>query len=311
MRLLKIGTRGSPLALFQANAVRDALLELGNKAFDFQITEIRTTGDRVRDRPLAELGGKGLFTKEIEAALLAEEIDLAVHSTKDVPTWLPDGLRMAGYLPREDVRDVLISRAGARSVQSLPEGAVVGTVALRRKAQLLALRPDLRITMLRGNVETRLKKVETGDVDATLLAYAGLRRLGYGDQYTYVINPVDVVPSAGQGAIGIEVREQDLEVCSLIEQISHKETELCVNAERAFLDSIDGTCQSPVGAWARYQNDNQVDFDGIVLSEDGTRIFRARKMGPPEGAEQLARSAAEEIRAQGDPEFWRAFTGKS
>lgn len=311
MRLLKIGTRGSALALFQANAVRDALLKLGNGAFEIRITEIRTTGDRVRDRPLAELGGKGLFTKEIEAALLANEIDLAVHSTKDVPTWLPSGLRMAGYLPREDVRDVLISRGGADSIQSLPEGSVIGTVALRRKAQLLALRPDLRIVMLRGNVETRLKKVETGEVDATLLAYAGLRRLGLGNQYTNVIEPEEMVPSAGQGAIGIEVREQDQEVCSLIEKISHKKTDLCVTAERAFLDSIDGSCQSPVGAWARYQNDNQVIFDGIVLSEDGTLVYRANRMGPPGEAEQLARSAAEDIRAQADPEFWRAFTGRS
>ena len=310
MRLLKIGTRGSPLALFQANAVRDALLELGNSAFEIQITEIRTTGDKVRDRPLAELGGKGLFTKEIEAALLANEIDLAVHSTKDVPTWLPEGLHMAGYLPREDVRDVLISRAGAKSIQALPEGSVVGTVALRRKAQLLALRPDLQITMLRGNVETRLKKVEDGDVDATLLAYAGVRRLGLGNQYTHVIEPEDVVPSAGQGAIGIEVCAQDQEVRSLIEKISHGKTERCVTAERAFLDSIDGTCQSPVGAWARYQNDDQVAFDGIVLSEDGTRIYRSKKMGPPEDVERLARSAAEDIRAQADPAFWRAFTGK-
>ncbi len=247
---LRIGTRGSPLALVQARSVRARLVAaLGLDEEAFELIVIRTTGDAIQDRSLAEEGGKGLFTKEIEEALLDGRIDLAVHSAKDMPTVLPAGLTLAACLEREDARDVFISRK-AGSIAELPQGATLGTTAPRRQAIAKRARPDLRIVPMRGNVETRLRKLDDGEVDATILALAGLKRLGLEARATKIMSAEEFVPAAGQGAIGIETRQDNTRTRELLARIDHADTSTAVACERAFLAELDGTCKTPIAGHA-------------------------------------------------------------
>src|SRR5262245_26273890 len=245
---IRIGTRGSPLALAQAREVQ-ARLEAahGPGRLTFEVCVIKTTGDRIQDRPLAEAGGKGLFTKEIEEALIAREVDIAVHSMKDMPTLLPPGLTLAAFLPREDVRDALISTK-ARSLSDLPGGAVVATSSLRRQAQVRHLRPDVKVVSMRGNVETRLRKLSEGVADATLLALAGLNRLGLADRAAAPVPVAEMLPAVAQGAIGVETRADDTAMAEALAPLNHQPTALAVTAERAFLAKLEGSCRMPIAA---------------------------------------------------------------
>ncbi len=309
---IRIGTRGSPLALAQAREV-EARLEAahGPGLLAFEIRVIKTTGDRIQDRPLAEAGGKGLFTKEIEEALLAGEVDIAVHSMKDMPTALPAGLTMAAFLPREDVRDALISSKAA-SLSDLPGGAVVATSSLRRQAQVRHLRPDLKVVPLRGNVETRLRKLAEGAADATLLALAGLNRLGLADRAAGPVPVDEMLPAVAQGAIGVEIRAGDTETAQVLAPINHELTALTVTAERVFLARLEGSCRTPIAALGELLEGPagpRFVFRGMILSPDGRRCFRARREGRPEEALRLAEDAAAEILATAGPEFVRSLRG--
>ncbi|MDR3518904.1 MAG: hydroxymethylbilane synthase [Azospirillaceae bacterium] len=296
--LLRIGTRGSPLALAQAHQTRDRLAaahaELAPPGA-IEVIVIRTTGDRIQDRPLAEVGGKGLFTKEIEEALLAHDIDLAVHSMKDVPTWLPDGLDIACLLPREDPRDAWFSRSGA-DLGRLAPGAIVGTASLRRQAQILARRPDLTVIPLRGNVETRLRKMAEGVCDATVLALAGLRRLGLADRITSVLDPDVMLPAVGQGAIGIEIRSDDDQTHGWLSALHCPETGRRVAAERAALAVLDGSCRTPIAALARL-SEGVLALSALVARPDGSMIWRAVRSGDPGDATRLGTDAGAELKA--------------
>ncbi len=245
--------------------VRDSLKDLGIAC---EITVIKTSGDRIQDRSLADAGGKGLFTKELEEALLAQRIDFAVHSMKDVPTQLPDGLVLAAILPREDPRDVFISRK-VRSLSQLPANAHVGTSSVRRKAQLLRVRPDINACLLRGNVDTRLAKLEAGEMDAIMLAHAGLKRMGLTHHVTAILDSSDWLPALAQGAIGIETRADDRRTIAAIEKLNHKETEIALACERAFQAALDGSCRTPIAGLAEVEGD-KLTFRGEVLSPDGT-----------------------------------------
>ncbi len=291
---VRIGTRGSQLALWQANAVRDALLAAHALAPEaVEIVTIRTSGDAIRDRPLSEAGGKGLFTKEIEAALITKTVSIAVHSAKDMETILPEALTIGAVLEREDVRDALIARA-ARSIETLPMGARVGTASLRRTALLKRARPDIETTLLRGNVPTRIRRVEAGDLDATLLAAAGLNRLGLESRIAALL-PLDTFPPAcGQGVIAIECRADDAEIRELLVAIDHRSTAAALACERAFLAALDGTCQTPIAGYARTEGGRLV-FDGVILAEDGTESYAAAGGGDPADAEAIGRGAGEEI----------------
>lgn len=296
---LRIGTRQSPLALAQAEAVRAALVAAHpvlEEPGAVEIVPLRTTGDRVRDRALADIGGKGLFTKEIEEALVAGRVDVAVHSVKDMPTWLPAGLIVDCFLPREDPRDVFLARASA-SLAELPEGAVVGTASLRRKAQLLAHRPDLCVTNFRGNVHTRLRKLKEGRVDATLLALAGLKRLGMADVATAVLEPSEMLPAVGQGALGVECREGDARVRELLAPLNDPPTATAMAAERAFLAALDGSCRTPIAALARLDGDGTLVLDGLVARPDGGAIWRTGRRGPAAEAAGLGHDAGRELGA--------------
>ncbi len=272
---LKIGTRGSPLALVQANMLATALREkhphlAAPDAIQLEI--IVTSGDRIQDRPLSEAGGKGLFTKEIEEALLDGRIDCAVHSMKDMPTQLPSGLCIPCLLPRDDVRDAFFSNK-ANSIDTLPQGAIVGTSSLRRQAIVLARRPDLKVVTFRGNVGTRLKKLEDGVVDATLLAVAGLNRLGQQHLVQHVLEPDVMLPAVAQGAIGIEIRENDRDMHKLLEPIHCHVTELRVTAERAFLEVMDGSCRTPLAALLSVPDpEGRARFDALSAAPDGSRV---------------------------------------
>ena len=302
-RLLRIGTRGSALALAQAHETRDRLARAHRLDSDrFQIVTIRTSGDRILDRPLSEVGGKGLFTKEIEDALLAGDIDLAVHSSKDMPTLLPPGLALTAFLPREDVRDAFLSPK-AKRLEDLPEGAVVGSSSLRRQAMIRRLRPDLRVVDYRGNVQTRLKKLAAGIVDATLLAVAGLNRLGLGDQITSLIAPDQFLPAVGQGAICIESRIEDAATRDLLAPIHDEDTAICLAAERAFLAELDGSCRTPIGGLARITGEG-LSLSGIILSPDGTESHTVSRTGPPHDAARLGSDAGRELRDRAGTEFF-------
>ena len=297
--ILRIGTRGSPLALWQANEAR-RLLAAAHPALAgadaIEIRVIKTTGDRIQDRTLAEAGGKGLFTKEIEEALIAGEIDLAVHSMKDVPTWLPDGLGIVTILEREDPRDALIAAKGVKRIADLPQGAVIGTASLRRGAQLLALRPDVKLVPLRGNVETRLAKVERGDVQATFLAIAGLKRLGRADAANAVLEPSEMLPAVAQGAIGIECRLDDSRTRGFLAVIHHAASAIAVDAERGLLEKLDGSCRTPIGALATIVADGRVKLDGLVVRPDGTGLLTTSREGPVSLAGDMGRDAGEELK---------------
>ncbi|MBP2301722.1 hydroxymethylbilane synthase [Azospirillum picis] len=304
---LRIGTRGSPLALAQAHETRDRLIAAHPHLAApgaIEIVVFKTTGDRILDRTLAEAGGKGLFTKELEEALFDGRADLAVHSMKDVPTALPDGLEIATLLPREDPRDAFFARTGS-GLADLPPGAVVGTAGLRRQAQVLELRPDLTVVPLRGNVQTRLSKLDAGEVDATLLALAGLRRLGLTDRITAVLEPETMLPAVAQGAIGIEIRSADDATRALLAPLNCDETMVRVTAERALLAALDGSCRTPIAALATLDGD-ALHLRAKVLSHDGRSIFRTERRGTAAEAESLGTDAGEEIRALLPPGFFTA-----
>jgi hydroxymethylbilane synthase len=293
---LKIGTRGSPLALAQTHETRRLLAAAHAIPEDrIEIVVIRTTGDMIQDRPLSESGGKGLFTKELDIALANGDIDLAVHSSKDLPTLLPDGLAIAGYLPREDVRDVLIS-AKATRIADLPAGATLGTASLRRQAQAKRLRPDLVVTLLRGNVETRLRKAESGEVDATLLALAGMKRLGLEARATAILDIDEFLPAVGQGAIGITVRDDDHATRIKLGAILHAATNYALTAERAFLQVLDGSCRTPIAGHARVTGD-QIELRGMVLRPDGSEFFETTEAGDVDSAREVGVRAGQRLLA--------------
>jgi hydroxymethylbilane synthase len=297
---IRIGTRGSPLALAQARMTSDALVAQG--VGEIEIVTIRTSGDRIQDRPLAEAGGKGLFTKEIEEALLAGAIDLAVHSAKDMPTVLPDGLMLAACLPREDVRDAFISRKAA-SLRELAQGAVIGTASLRRQAMVKRLRPDVSVVPLRGNVETRLKKLKAGEVDATLLALAGLKRLGLADKATALLDVQEFLPAVGQGAITIEVRADDARTRELLARIDHADTSVALAAERAFLAVLDGSCRTPIAGHAVLDGD-ALSFRGMILRPDGSEAHETSRAGSRRDAAALGADAGAELKRCAPADFF-------
>ena len=303
---LRIGTRGSPLALAQTEEVRSRLAAAHPELAEpgaIEVVVIKTTGDKIRDRPLADIGGKGLFTKEIDEAMLAGGIDVAVHSMKDLPTWLPDGIVLACMLPREDPRDALIcARAGG--LAELPAGSIVGTASLRRKAQILHRRPDLRVVPLRGNVHTRLRKVSAGEVDATLLALAGLRRLGMGDAAAAVIEPDEMLPAVAQGAIGLTCRAGAPSVREVLAGLDDAETTMRVTAERAMLEVLDGSCRTPIAALAEVDGAGGLALRGLIARPDGSELLETARAGPAEYARSLGRDAGEELRRRAGPGFF-------
>jgi len=303
---LRIGTRGSQLALAQANLVRRLLAEAhGVKEDAIAVEVITTSGDRITDRPLSEVGGKGLFTKEIEAALLDNQIDLAVHSSKDVATRLPAGLELAAFLPREDVRDAFVSLV-ARDLDGLPQGARFGTSSIRRAAQILRVRPDLQIVGFRGNVDTRIKKLRDGIADATLLAAAGLNRLGRSAEVTSLLDPRRFPPAPAQGAIGIEIRADDARTRMLVGALDHRQTHDALLAERALLDVLDGSCRTPIAALTTREGD-QIVLLGQILSPDGRTVFELERHGAAAQAGDIGRSLGEELKAMAGPEFLAQF----
>ncbi len=300
---MRIGSRGSPLALVQAREVQSRLAAAtGTDPASIEIKVIRTTGDAIQDRPLMEAGGKGLFTKEIEEALLSGAIDLAVHSSKDMTTLLPPGLMLSGFLPREDARDAFISNK-AKSLRELPSGAVVGTASLRRQAMVKRARPDLQIVPLRGNVETRLRKIEDGVADATLLAVAGLKRLGLLSAAAALLDLDAFLPAVGQGAIGIETRIDDTATRALVAKISDADTATALAAERAFLAVLDGSCRTPIGGHARMSGDT-VRFRGIIVKPDGSEAFEVSREGPRAQAAELGADAGRELKGRGGDDFF-------
>jgi hydroxymethylbilane synthase len=301
--ILRIGSRGSPLALVQAREVlRRLSAACGLAAEQIEIKVIRTTGDAIQDRPLAEAGGKGLFTKEIEEALLAGAVDLAVHSSKDMPTVLPPGLVLSAFLPREDARDAFISRT-AKTLRDLPEGAVVGTASLRRQALVKRMRPDLAIVPLRGNVETRLRKLEAGDMHATILAVAGLKRLGLLSAATAILEIDEFLPAVGQGAIGIETRAGDAATRALVDKVNDSDTATALAAERAFLAELDGSCRTPIGGHARVHND-AVRFRGVIVRPDGSEAFEVLSEGRRGDAAVLGADAGRELKRRAGADFF-------
>jgi hydroxymethylbilane synthase len=291
--VLRIGTRGSPLALAQATTVRACIADAHRLASDrIALAVIRTTGDAIQDRPLAQAGGKGLFTKEIEEALLAGSIDLAVHSAKDMPTMLPPGLAITAVLEREDVRDVFISRK-AKGFAELACGAVIGTASLRRQALVKRLRRDLSVVSFRGNVQTRLRKLDEGVVDATLLALAGLKRLGL------------TAAATGQGIIAIETRVDDAKTRGLLAAIDHAETATALVAERAFLTALDGSCRTPIAGYATLAG-GRLQFRGLIAKPDGSAAFETTRDGLAGDAAALGTDAGRELKHRGGPDFFAA-----
>jgi len=302
--LLRLGTRGSRLALPQTGLVRDALARAVpalSAEGAIEIVAIKTTGDAIQDRPLSEAGGKGLFVKEIEEALLSKRIDAAVHSMKDMPTAQPAGLAISAFLPREDTRDVLIAGDVTR-IEDLPKAAIVGTSALRRRALLLHKRPDLEIVTLRGNVETRLAKREAGTVAATLLALAGLKRLGMGHVGTPVPHE-DMLPAVGQGAVCIEAREDDVRTRGWLAAIDHAATATCVSAEHAMLAVLDGSCRTPIAGHATLNGDT-LHLRGLIARPDGSEVIATERRGRAGDAAALGRDAGEELKRRGGPNFF-------
>ncbi len=303
--LLRIGTRGSPLALAQTHMVRDDLARQWPQLAlpgAIEVLVISTTGDRVQDRPLAEIGGKGLFTKELDEAMEEGRIDLAVHSMKDVPTVLPDFIALPSMLPREDVRDAFLSPK-ASGIDDLPQGAVVGTASLRRGAQLLNRRPDLSVVSFRGNVQTRLKKLAEGQVDATLLAMAGLNRLGLAAHATKALSPDEMLPAVAQGAVGITCRADDAQAHEFLKPISCAQTFIRVTAERAFLAHLDGSCRTPIAGLAELNGD-RLAFRGLIVSPDGKKIHRVERQGLAVDAFAIGDDAARDVRGRAGPGFF-------
>jgi hydroxymethylbilane synthase len=295
-RTLRLGTRGSKLALVQAEMVRSALAGRG-RACDLVV--LKTSGDRIQDRSLADAGGKGLFVKELEDALLRDEIDLAVHSMKDVPTELPAGLALCAFLKREDPREAFLSHK-ARTLVEIPNGARVGTSSVRRQAQVARRRPDLNLVLLRGNVDTRLRKLDAGEMDAIFLAYAGLKRLGLEDRATEILSTSDWLPSLGQGVIGVEIRKTDTFAREELGSLNHEPSEIALLCERAFQAALDGSCRTPIAGLA-HVDDDTLSFRGEVLAPDGsdcaaTGFTVALGHNPREAAEKAGRDCGSALK---------------
>jgi len=295
---IKIGTRGSPLAIAQARETRARLMgALRREESSFELVIIKTTGDMVRDRPLSEIGGKGLFTKELEEALLDGRIDVAVHSMKDMPAQMPSGLSIGAVLPREDVRDAFISFA-AKDLNSLPQGAQLGSSSVRRTAQALRIRPDLISVPFRGNVETRLQKLKDGVADATFLAAAGLKRLGLAAHITALIDINTMLPAVAQGAIGLQIKQENAAIANMVSHIDHAESHVAVSCERAFMAALEGSCRTPIAGYATVDR-GEIVFRGEALTLDGRQVFTASRRGAIADAARLGRDAGEEVKAKG------------
>jgi hydroxymethylbilane synthase len=303
-----IATRSSKLALWQAEWIKSQIKNI-HPDMEVELNKIKTTGDKILDVPLAQVGGKGLFVKEIEEAMLRGEADLAVHSMKDVPTDLPERLHLSAICKREDPSDAFIAGAGISSFHDLPQGGHVGTSSLRRMCQLLNKRPDIKITQLRGNVDTRLRKLEEGKFDAIILATAGVKRLGYETRITEKISTEISLPAIGQGAVGIECRTDDEFINDLLSKLNHQETWICVSAERAFLKKLEGGCQVPIAAYAQLK-DGQLIIEGLVGSLDGKTLIKESMQGKPEDAESLGTSLAEKLLSQGAGKILAEVYGK-
>lgn len=306
--IIRIATRKSPLALWQAEHVA-AALKTSNPGIEVELLAMSTQGDKILDTPLAKIGGKGLFIKELEQGMLAGDADIAVHSMKDVPVAFPPGLHLAAIAEREDPRDAFVSNKSP-TLESLPEGARVGTCSLRRQCQLLDRRPDLEILPLRGNVNTRLRKLDAGDFDAIILAAAGLIRLGFKDRITEHIEPELSLPAVGQGAVGIECRSDDERINALLAPLNHEQTAICVLAERAMNNRLEGGCQVPIAGHALL-HDGDVFLRGLVGTLDGDEIIRAETMGPKEDAEEMGAALAEELLQRGAARILRELYNTS
>jgi hydroxymethylbilane synthase len=301
-RPLRIGTRGSPMALAQTGMVRDRIVA-ANPGLETELVVVTTVADKILDRPLSEIGGKGLFTKELEQALFAGEVDVAVHSMKDVETWLPDGLVIACILARDDPRDAFLS-PHAENLAGLPAGARVGTSSLRRGAQVLMHRPDLRVVPLRGNANTRMRKLETGACDATLLALAGLERLGLVGMARSVLSVEEMLPAVAQGALGIECRADDAAIRALLAPIACATTTTAISAERALLAELDGSCRTPIAALARISGD-ALKLDGLLFLPDGSRHWAVSREGAASDAERIGREAGAALKAAAGDTYTR------
>ena len=305
---IRIGTRASLLALWQANWVKD-ILEEQNTELNVELIKIKTTGDKILDVPLAKVGGKGLFVKEIEDALLSDKIDLAVHSMKDVPTDLPEGLHIASITEREDPRDALLTRGGCK-ITDLPHNAKIGTSSLRRQAQILNVRPDFEINQLRGNLDTRIKKLTTKELDAVILAAAGIRRMGWTDKITEYIPTEVCLPAIGQGAVGVETRVDDESINGLVSRLNHEPTSLAVRAERAFLKRLEGGCQVPIAAYGEI-SDKKIKLRGLVGKIDGSEIIKDSLEGSVEKVEEIGEELAEKLLSMGAGEILSEVYGST
>jgi hydroxymethylbilane synthase len=304
--VIVIGTRGSPLALAQAHETRARLIEAFPALSTENAIEIRvihTTGDMVLDKALSEIGGKGLFTKEIDVAQLNGDVDIAVHSMKDVPTWLPDGIILPCMLPREDTRDVFIS-SKAGSIEELPAGSVIGSASLRRQSQILAKNPSLKVINFRGNVQTRLRKLNEGVVDGTMLALAGLSRMNMTEHITKIIELDEMLPAVAQGAIGITCRAGDQEMLDFLAPLNHPATKTCVDCERAFLTRLDGSCRTPIAGQAIIDDADVLHFKGLVAKPDGTVVYETSRSGKPEDGNAIGTDAGEELRGKMGENFF-------
>lgn len=300
-KILRLGTRGSPLALIQAQIVREELFmahEGLKEQCEIEIVPIRTSGDwrpEQREQSFLDMGvNKGLFTKELEVSLLNKTIDFAVHSMKDVSVWDPPGLTFGAILKREDPRDALLSPMAPR-LEDLPNGARVGTSSLRRRAQVLAIRPDLTVVPLRGNVDTRMRKLMAEEADATILAVSGLTRLGMMDRVASIMDTKIMLPAVAQGALGIQAREDDADTLAWLKTSNHRETEICVRAERVMLRRLDGSCKTPIGGLAQIDDQGLFTIEGLTAEKDGSRVVRRRAEGKVEDAEKIALDLAEQI----------------
>jgi len=310
----RIGTRGSPLALAQAYETRRRLQaefpEL-NEDGALEICVMKTQGDMILDKSLMELGGKGLFTKELDTALLANEVDICVHSMKDVPTWLPEGTILPCNLPREDTNDAFIYKDGSvKSIEELPDHSVIGTASLRRQSQLMAKNPTFKCVNFRGNVQTRLRKLDDGVVDATLLAIAGLKRMDMDDCATAVLDWDEMLPAVAQGAIGIQCRSDDERSLKYITALSDPDTKACVDCERAFLEALDGNCKTPIAGQARIV-DGKIQFRGLIAMPDGSLKYETESEGAVEDATEIGRKAGEKLKAEAGDSFFEMMVEMS
>ena len=303
----RIGTRGSPLAMAQTHETRDRLAAVhGLPPEMFEIVILSTKGDRITDRSLAEIGGKGLFTEELEEQLLSGDLDFAVHSSKDMPTKLPGGLFLSAFLPREDIRDAFVGRSAER-LADLPQGATVGSSSLRRQALIRRLRPDIDVITYRGQVETRLRKLAEGQVDGTLLAFAGLKRLGMEHVPTELLDPEEFPPAPAQGAICVEARIGDDRINTLLAAIDDPRTHEAVSCERGFLATLDGSCRTPIAGYAQ-SDGTHIRFAGMILTPDGTTFHQIEIDGKAADAERLGQEAGERIRAKAGPGFFSTWS---